>query len=167
MPQELVLRVRPEEAFDEAALLRLLSQKLGRSPRSIAGMHVRKRSIDARQRQVLYNLSIVVYGQGEAIPSLLPQKPDYPNVQDAPEVLVVGAGPAGLFAALELIELGIKPIVIERGKDVQGRRRDLKAITIHHKVNPDSNYCFGKAVQGPIRTGNSTPVPRSAGTCSV
>jgi uncharacterized FAD-dependent dehydrogenase len=153
MPQELVLRVRPEEAFDEAALLRLLSQKLGRSPRSIVGMHVRKRSIDARQRQVLYNLSIVVYGQGEAIPSLLPQKPVYPNVQDAPEVLVVGAGPAGLFAALELIELGIKPIVIERGKDVQGRRRDLKAITIHHKVNPDSNYCFGEGGAGTYSDG--------------
>ncbi len=119
MPQELVLRVRPEEAFDEAALLRLLFPKA----RAIATLHCGHARSQAfhrcRQRQVLYNLSIVVYGQGEAIPSLLPQKPDYPNVQDAPEVLVVGAGPAGLFAALELIELGIKPIVIERGKDVQ------------------------------------------------
>ncbi len=153
MPQELVLRVRPEEAHDEVGLLRLVSQRLGRSPRSISEIHVRKRSIDARQRQVLYNVSLVVYGQGEAIPSLVPQRPDYPNVQGAPEVIVVGAGPAGLFAALELIELGIKPIVIERGKDVQGRRRDLKAITIHHKVDSDSNYCFGEGGAGTYSDG--------------
>lgn len=153
MPQELVLRVLPEEAHDEATVLRLLCHKMGRSPRSIAAWHIRKRSVDARQRQVLMNLSVVIYDQGEEIPRIEPILPDYPDVHDAPRVIVVGAGPAGLFAALELIALGIKPILVERGKDVQGRRRDLKAITIHHQVDPDSNYCFGEGGAGTYSDG--------------
>jgi uncharacterized FAD-dependent dehydrogenase len=79
--------------------------------------------------------------------------PEYKNVTNAQEVLVVGAGPAGLFAALQLIELGLKPIVVERGKDVRGRRRDLKAINVDHLVNEDSNYCFGEGGAGTYSDG--------------
>jgi uncharacterized FAD-dependent dehydrogenase len=93
-------------------------------------------------------LKVLIYLKGEPFEETKINLPDYPNVASKQEVIVVGAGPAGLFAALQLIELGLKPIVIERGKEVRGRRRDLKAINVDHLVNEDSNYCFGEGGAG-------------------
>ncbi len=114
---------------------------------------VLKRSIDARQKAIKINLKLSIFLKGEPFQEQKVQLPDYPNVTSAQEVIVVGAGPAGLFAALQLIELGLKPIVIERGKDVRGRRRDLKAINRDHIVNEDSNYCFGEGGAGTYSDG--------------
>jgi len=114
---------------------------------------VLKRSIDARQKAIKINLKLNVFFQNEPFVEDKIELPDYKNVTNAQEVIVVGAGPAGLFAALQLIELGVKPIVIERGKDVRGRRRDLKAINVDHVVNEDSNYCFGEGGAGTYSDG--------------
>jgi uncharacterized FAD-dependent dehydrogenase len=114
---------------------------------------VLKRSIDARQKAIKINLKVVIYLQGESFQESSIALPDYPNVANKQEVIVIGAGPAGLFAALQLIELGLKPIVVERGKDVRGRRRDLKAINRDHIVNEDSNYCFGEGGAGTYSDG--------------
>nr|MBP9794365.1 FAD-dependent oxidoreductase [Flavobacterium sp.] len=114
---------------------------------------VLKRSIDARQKAIKFNLKINVFFAGEVIVEEPIALPDYKNVSNAQEVIVVGAGPAGLFAALQLIELGLKPILIERGKDVRGRRRDLKAINRDGIVDEDSNYCFGEGGAGTYSDG--------------
>lgn len=153
MPKELQLQVSPEIAADETLLKEYLGKQIKVSPIEIQHVVILKRSIDARQKAIKINLKVTVYLKGE---SFQPQKidlPDYPNVANAQEVIVVGAGPAGLFAALQLIELGLKPIVIERGKDVRGRRRDLKAINRDHIVNEDSNYCFGEGGAGTYSDG--------------
>src|SRR5205085_9552303 len=111
------------------------------------------RSIDARQAVVKIQLQLEVYVDEEAPDEALPV-PEYPSVPaGARRVAIVGAGPAGLFAALRLIELGIKPIILERGKDVQARRRDLAAIQKRGVVNPDSNYCFGEGGAGTYSDG--------------
>ncbi len=153
MPKELQLQVSPEIAADENLLKEYLGKQIKVSPKEIQHIVILKRSIDARQKAIKINLKVTVYIKGE---SFQPQKielPGYPNVANAQEVIVVGAGPAGLFAALQLIELGLKPIVVERGKDVRGRRRDLKAINRDHIVNEDSNYCFGEGGAGTYSDG--------------
>ncbi|MBP6385339.1 MAG: FAD-dependent monooxygenase [Pseudarcicella sp.] len=111
-----------------------------------------KRSIDARSRQVKVNIDAEIY-VGEIPPPLIAFEKKYPNVSNCKSAVVVGAGPAGMFAALRLIELGVKPILIERGKDVRSRRRDLAAINQHHTVNSESNYCFGEGGAGTYSDG--------------
>lgn len=111
-----------------------------------------RRSIDARQRQAKFILKIEVFDKNETIPPFIEEK-KYPHVVDQETVIIVGAGPAGLFAALHLIEHGIKPIVLERGLDVRARRRDLAAINKDHIVNPESNYCFGEGGAGTYSDG--------------
>ena len=153
MPQELLLQVSPEIAADALLLQQYLSKQIKVGVSEIQHVSIVKRSIDARQKAIKINLKVLIYLQGEAFQESSIALPDYKNVAHAQEVIVVGAGPAGLFAALQLIELGLKPIVIERGKDVRGRRRDLKAINRDHIVNEDSNYCFGEGGAGTYSDG--------------
>src|SRR6201991_2860373 len=145
MNKILELTLSPEEAFGQPDL----NQKLN-LPSSDWYIKPLKRSIDARARKVVVRMQV------EAIKKPFdPELPsfNYSNVSKAPEVIIVGSGPAGLFAALRLIELGFRPVVLERGKDVQARRRDLAAINKEHVVNPDSNYCFGEGGAGTYSDG--------------
>ncbi|QQU04606.1 NAD(P)/FAD-dependent oxidoreductase [Myroides odoratus] len=153
MPQELLLQVLPEVAASADLLTSYVAQHIKSSVSDIQHITILKRSIDARQRIVKINLKVQVFFTGEEVVHRHIEFPAYKNVKDAKRVIVVGAGPAGYFAALQLIELGVKPIVIERGKDVRGRRRDLKAINIDHVVDPDSNYCFGEGGAGTYSDG--------------
>ncbi|MCS4237813.1 NAD(P)/FAD-dependent oxidoreductase [Myroides odoratus] len=153
MPQELLLQVLPEVAASADLLTSYVAQHIKSSVSDIQHITILKRSIDARQRIVKINLKVQVFFTGEEVVHRHIDFPAYKNVKDAKRVIVVGAGPAGYFAALQLIELGVKPIVIERGKDVRGRRRDLKAINIDHIVDPDSNYCFGEGGAGTYSDG--------------
>ncbi len=153
MPKELLIQVPPETAADASALKLHVARHIRISESQIDHITILKRSIDARQRAIKINLKLHVFVDGEPFSEDPIALPDYPDVSNAPEVLVIGAGPAGLFAALRLIELGCRPIVIERGKDVRGRRRDLKAINRDHIVDEDSNYCFGEGGAGTYSDG--------------
>ncbi len=153
MPHEFQFQVSPEVAASEALLTNHIAKLHQVSPKEIQKVIVVKRSIDARQKSIKINIKANVFLVGESFVETKIELPDYPNVSNAQEILVVGAGPAGLFAALQLIELGLKPIVLERGKDVRGRRRDLKAINVDHIVNEDSNYCFGEGGAGTYSDG--------------
>ncbi|UOK43815.1 MULTISPECIES: NAD(P)/FAD-dependent oxidoreductase [Flavobacterium] len=153
MPRELLIQVAPEVAANSTLLNDHLAKLMHVKTAEIQHVAILKRSIDARQRAIKINLKVTVFFQGESFVESKIELPDYKNVANAQEVIVVGAGPAGLFAALQLIELGVKPIVIERGKDVRGRRRDLKAINVDHIVNEDSNYCFGEGGAGTYSDG--------------
>lgn len=143
------LSVLPETAASNELLRELLTEEL-----NVDGFEfkITKRSIDARRKPVTVNLKIEVYLDGESIPKATEQK-IYQNVKDAELAIVVGFGPAGMFAALKLIEKGLKPIVLERGKDVRSRRRDLAAINKEQVVNPESNYCFGEGGAGTYSDG--------------
>jgi len=153
MPRELLLQVTPETAANDMLLKDYLSKQIKVSPNEIQHISILKRSIDARQKAIKINLKVIIYLKGEPFQETKIGLPEYKDVSKAQEVIVVGAGPAGLFAALQLIELGLKPIVLERGKDVRGRRRDLKAINREHIVNEDSNYCFGEGGAGTYSDG--------------
>jgi uncharacterized FAD-dependent dehydrogenase len=153
MPKEILLQVTPEIAANDHLLKQHLAKISKIATNDIQHISILKRSIDARQKAIKINLKVNFYLQEEQFVDHKISLPHYENVENAQEVIVVGAGPAGLFAALKLIELGLKPIVIERGKDVRGRRRDLKAINIDHIVNEDSNYCFGEGGAGTYSDG--------------
>ena len=153
MPQELLLQVTPEMAVNNHLIKEQVAKLIRVAVGDIKHISILKRSIDARQKAIKINLKVAIYFQEDDFVEEKIQLPDYKNVSNSQEVIVVGAGPAGLFAALQLIELGLKPIVIERGKDVRGRRRDLKAINLDHIVNEDSNYCFGEGGAGTYSDG--------------
>lgn len=154
MNHELELRLTPDDAYQELRLLGQVSTRLGIDANRIKDLVVRRRSIDARQRQVMVNLSVTAYVDQPRDPSREPQAPAYaPLPHDAPTAIVVGAGPAGLFAALKLIELGVRPLVLERGKDVDRRRLDMARLCREGKVDPDSNYCFGEGGAGAFSDG--------------
>ena len=145
------LTLTPEEAFDEQTFPAILYRKLGLPQDDSVIVNPLKRSIDARAKNVIVRFQCEILEKGERGKSL--RSRDYNNVSNKPRVIIVGSGPAGLFAALRLIELGIKPVVLERGKDVQSRRRDLAAINKDHIVNPESNYCFGEGGAGTYSDG--------------
>ncbi len=153
MPQEILCQVSPEIATNEGLLKTYLSKKINIAEADIAHISILKRSIDARQKAVKFNIKASIFIGEEPFFKNEILIPEYPDVSESQEIIVVGAGPAGLFAALQLIELGLKPIIIERGKDVRGRRRDLKAINVDHMVNEDSNYCFGEGGAGTYSDG--------------
>lgn len=152
MPRELQIQVAPEVAAKQPLLIAHVAKLMQVKPEEITHIAIVKRSIDARQKTIKINLKVAVYWKEEYKETTIPL-PDYKDVSNNREVIVIGAGPAGLFAGLQLIELGLKPIVIERGKDVQDRRRDLKAINRDHTVNEDSNYCYGEGGAGTYSDG--------------
>ena len=152
MQKEMNIQVSPETAASPGLLKKEVSKRSGYPESEIWHVEILKKSIDARQRQIRINLRVKIYLQ-EEFEEQPTELPDFPDVSKAPEVLIVGAGPAGLFAAMKLIENGLKPIVLERGKDVRKRRRDLASITRDHQVNPDSNYCFGEGGAGTYSDG--------------
>lgn len=152
MTQEYTLRVLPEVAADERNLREYLSREKGLSPKDITAIRILKRSIDARQRTVFVNLTVRVFLNEQ--PSTETYRPTvYPDVEGRPQVVVVGAGPGGLFAALRLIELGLRPVVVERGKDVRERKKDLAQIGRVQAVDPESNYSFGEGGAGAYSDG--------------
>ena len=152
MIQEYQLRILPEIAANEQRLKSYLAQEKGLNLRDIQATRILKRSIDARQRTIFINLKVRVYINE------LPKEDEYEHtvynkVEGKPQVIVVGAGPGGLFAALRLIELGLRPIVIERGKNVRDRKKDLAQISREHAINPESNYSFGEGGAGAYSDG--------------
>lgn len=154
MKETVQLRLRPEAAASESAVLQEAAAALHISPERIKHIDILRRSIDARRWPVIVNLSVAAYvDQYNPAESTRYERIDYPDVTSAPSVTVVGAGPAGLFAALELIEAGFKPIVLERGKDVDARRRDQAELCRSGRVDPDSNYCFGEGGAGAYSDG--------------
>ena len=152
MKQEIQLRLTPKDASDPKFYLPLVAKEMKVSLDKITSCRVLKRSIDARQHRVFIQLTVEAYANILPPPYISPQF-EYPNVEHAAEVIVVGAGPGGLFAALRLIELGLKPIVIERGKDVSARKRDLAQLNRGNGVNPESNYAFGEGGAGTFSDG--------------
>ena len=153
MPREIQTQVSPEVAHNPLLLNEHVAKLFHVATKDIQKVIVLKRSIDARQKAIKFNIKASVFFKEEDYIDQKIALPEYKNVSNSQEVIIVGAGPAGLFAALQLIELGLKPIVIERGKDVRGRRRDLKAINVDHIVNEDSNYCFGEGGAGTYSDG--------------
>ncbi|MCF2551689.1 NAD(P)/FAD-dependent oxidoreductase [Bacteroides caecigallinarum] len=152
MVNEYQLRILPEQAASEQSLKTYISREKGLDIRTINAVRVLKKSIDARQRTIYVNVKVQVFinevpDTQEYIPT------EYKNVSGKPQVIVVGAGPGGLFAALRLIELGLRPIVIERGKNVRERKEDLAKISREHKVDPESNYSFGEGGAGAYSDG--------------
>lgn len=141
----------PGQHEDEAVLTALASAAINIPQQRIQGVKILKRSIDARGRKVLYRMLVAVYIDEPQLPEHYDHQ--YKNVKDARQVIIVGAGPAGLFAALQCIEQGLKPIILERGKDVKQRRRDLANINKQGLVNPESNYCFGEGGAGTYSDG--------------
>ena len=163
MIQEYQLRVLPEIAANEQRLKEYLVQEKGLDAREITATRVLKRSIDARQRTVFINLNVRAYLNE------VPQDDEYRHVQynkveGKPQVIVVGAGPGGLFAALRLIELGLRPVIVERGKDVRERKKDLAQIGRQQTVNPESNYSFGEGGAGAYSDGKLYTRSKKRGT---
>ena len=152
MIHEYQLRILPEQAASEQSLKQYIGREKGLDVRTINAIRILKRSIDARQRTIYVNLTIRVF-VNETPSEEEFERTDYPNVEGRPAVIVVGAGPGGLFAALKLIELGLRPIVVERGKNVRERKEDLARISREHKVDTESNYSFGEGGAGAYSDG--------------
>lgn len=152
MIHEYQLRILPEQAASEQSLKQYIGREKGLDVRTINAIRILKRSIDARQRTIYVNLIIRVF-VNETPSEEEFERTDYPNVEGRPAVIVVGAGPGGLFAALKLIELGLRPIVVERGKNVRERKEDLARISREHKVDTESNYSFGEGGAGAYSDG--------------
>lgn len=152
MIKEIQVRILPEEAVNEQSLKRVASRETAVPINRIQAVRMLKRSIDARQRTIFVNLKLRLFIDEQ------PTEPEYQSVayrdvSGAQSVVVVGAGPGGLFAALRLIELGLRPIILERGKDVHERKKDIAQISRAHTVNSESNYSFGEGGAGAYSDG--------------
>ena len=152
MNKQIELVLSPEEAFDSTVFQQIISERLHIQPSGDQAFRLIKRSIDARGRKVVVKVLGEIVSKEQKVLAIA-YRQAYPDVSKAKAVIIVGAGPAGLFAALRLMESGIRPIVVERGKDVQLRRRDIAAINKDHIVNPESNYCFGEGGAGTYSDG--------------
>lgn len=152
MIHEFQIRVLPEVAANVQSLKHFLQEDKGLEEKEITDVRILKRSIDARQRTIFVNLKVRVYVNELPLDEEF-ERVDYPNVDGKPQAVVVGAGPGGLFAALRLIELGVKPVVVERGKSVHERRKDIALISRNHVVDPESNYSFGEGGAGAFSDG--------------
>lgn len=152
MVNEYQIRVLPNVAAETDRIIDYISKEKGIDARTVKALRIVRKSIDARQRTVYVNLSVQAYIN--ELPQELPfERIDYPDVSSGKRVIVVGEGPGGLFAALRLIELGLKPVVVERGKDVRTRKQDLAEISRTQKVDSESNYCFGEGGAGAYSDG--------------
>lgn len=151
MQQEIELAISPDHIYNEDFIIQQGVKKLKISRDTVKGIYIRKRSIDARSRQVLYRIRVVFYINQE--PQIETFSSALKPVADAKPVIIIGAGPAGLFAAYRCIERGLKPILLERGKAVRDRRRDLAKINREGLVNPESNYCYGEGGAGTYSDG--------------
>ncbi|MDP3434405.1 MAG: NAD(P)/FAD-dependent oxidoreductase, partial [Bacteroidota bacterium] len=151
MKQEINLSLTPKQASDEQFYKPILAEKLNIPEERILLINVRRKSVDARQRAIRINLGVEVFI--DELPSEEKIRFTYDLVDHKPSVIIIGAGPAGLFAALRLIELGFKPIIFERGKNVSDRKRDIAKIHRDHLVDPDSNYGFGEGGAGTFSDG--------------
>jgi len=152
MIQEIQLRIPLQDEEKNDILLLKAAQYLNIPKQDISGVKVLRKSIDARKPKIIFNYKVAVYIK-EPVPKTSEYDFHYQDVSKAKPIHIIGFGPAGMYAALRCIELGFKPIVLERGKNVQERRRDLKAINQDHFVNEDSNYCFGEGGAGTYSDG--------------
>src|SRR5450631_4341447 len=149
MKKTIEITLLPEQCFDEKVAEFYISRNINST--EISGIKILRKSLDARRKPIRYNLQVDVYFNET------PPKEhfdfDFKDVRNATHAVIIGAGPAGLFAALKLLEQGIKPIIFERGKDVRERRRELAKINRENTVNPESNYCFGEGGAGTFSDG--------------
>jgi uncharacterized protein len=152
MVRQVQINLTPEAAADMAAVRKISASLAGINQSEISSLRILKRSVDARKQKIRVNLSVEIFsGEDVDNPAVTPFMPK--DVRKGREVIIVGAGPAGLFAALRLIELGIRPVIIERGNDVSSRKKDIARISREHIVDPDSNYCFGEGGAGTYSDG--------------
>ena len=163
MIEEYQIRILPEQAASEEGIKRYLSKEKGIDVRTLNQVRVLKRSIDARQRTIYVNLKVRAYINEFAQDDQYIHT-EYPDVSSRPRVVVVGEGPGGLFASLRLIELGYRPVVLERGKDVRERKKDLSNITKTQKVDAESNYCFGEGGAGAYSDGKLDTLSKKRGS---
>jgi len=152
MPKQLTIRISPQDFSNENLLKKQLAESIGVKSEQLNAYQILRQSLDARNRNIVYQLQVNVFVD-EPFEDAFKFEPELKNVENAQPVLIAGAGPAGLFAALRLIESGLKPVIIERGKDVRERRRDLAAMNKEGTVNPESNYCFGEGGAGTYSDG--------------
>ena len=153
MQQKIILKLLPSDAANDAIIKKLVADTTGRDEKSVSGFHITKRSIDARGRTVWVNLTVNAFID-EPFQQRIIQAFEFKDVRKAQKkVIIIGAGPAGLFAALQLIEDGIQPVILERGKNVRSRRRDLALLNKEGIIDPESNYCFGEGGAGTYSDG--------------
>lgn len=150
MKKQITLELNPEEIYNNELIIKLASKKTGISPEDISAIDYIKRSLDSRHKKNKYILSLIVYSKEQPTKE---KKIEYKVANPSKKVIIMGAGPAGYFAALQLLEFGIKPIIFERGKDVRERRKDIKDLLKKGNVNPQSNYCFGEGGAGAYSDG--------------
>ncbi len=163
MTKTVTLSLSPKQAADEKYYLPIAARAAGTAPETIALVRILKRTVDARSRTPKVNLTLELYPEGEPLPP--PVHFDWPEVSACPEVIVAGSGPAGLFAALRLIEEGFCPIVLERGREVSDRKRDIARLNRNESLDPDSNYAFGEGGAGTFSDGKLFTRSKKRGDC--